>query len=154
MDEATNNSKKMVRRSYAAVQWLMRFAAKVAPFPSGMGNNTIKTHLVLHLCKDILDHGVPENVNSSYAESAHIPLAKITTRNTQKRAATFTIQAGHRYIQNLAIALAWADVESDARQRYTDSREDDPDTEEAVDGNSSHQFNLGREFCLVWKTGD
>jgi hypothetical protein len=57
--------KKMVRRSHVAVQSLMRFVAKVAPRPSGMGNNTIKTHLVLHLCKDILDHGVPENVNSS-----------------------------------------------------------------------------------------
>jgi hypothetical protein len=39
-----------------------------------MGNNTIKNHLVLHICKDILDHGVPENVNSAYAESAHILL--------------------------------------------------------------------------------
>ena len=81
--------KKMVRRSHVAVQWLMRFVAEVAPRPSGMGNNTIKTHLVLHLCEDILDHGVPENVNSLYAESAHIPLAKITTRNSQKRAACF-----------------------------------------------------------------
>ncbi|KAI2493083.1 hypothetical protein MHU86_21467 [Fragilaria crotonensis] len=68
--------KKMVRRSHVAVQWLMRFVAEVAPRPSGMGNNTIKTHLVLHLCEDILDHGVPENVNSSYAESAHIPLRR------------------------------------------------------------------------------
>ena len=45
------------------------------------------------LCKDILDHGVPDNVNSAYAESAHITLAKITSRNTQKRAISFTKQA-------------------------------------------------------------
>jgi hypothetical protein len=146
--------KKMVRRSHVAVQWLMRFVAEVAPRPGTMGNNTIKTHLVLHLCEDILDHGVPENVNSSYAESAHIPLAKKTTRNTQKRAVSFTKQAAHRYIENLAISLAWADVESDTRQRYTNSREDQPEAEEAVEGNSSHQFNLGREFHLAWKTGD
>ena len=85
-----------MRRSHAAVQWLVRFVAEVAPRTSGMGNNTIKTHLVLHLCEDILDHGVPENVNSSYAESAHIPLAKITARNSQKRAVSFTKQAAHR----------------------------------------------------------
>ena len=71
-------SKKMVKRSHSAVQWLMRVVAEVTPRPGAMGNNTIKTHLVLHLCEDILDHGVPENVNSSYAESAHIPLAKVT----------------------------------------------------------------------------
>ncbi|KAI2507104.1 hypothetical protein MHU86_7373 [Fragilaria crotonensis] len=78
-----------------------------------MGNNTIKTHLVLHLSEDILDHGVPENVNSAYAESAHIPLSKITARNTQKRAKTFTRQAAHRYIENLAIASAWQDMQQD-----------------------------------------
>ncbi len=56
----------------------------VAPRPKGMGSNTIKTHPVLHhLSEDILDHGVLDNVNSAYAESAHIPLSKITARNTQ-----------------------------------------------------------------------
>jgi hypothetical protein len=50
-----------------------------------MGNNTIKTHLVLHLGEDILDHGVPNNVTSIYAESARIPLGKVTAKNTQKR---------------------------------------------------------------------
>lgn len=141
--------KKMVRRSHVAVQWLMRFVAQVAPRPSGMGNNTIKTHLVLHLCEDILDHGVPENVNSAYAESAHIPLAKITTRNSQKRAVSFTKQAAHRYVENLAVSLAWADVESDKRQCHTNIREDEPER-----GSSNHQFDPGREFHLAWKTGD
>ena len=32
--------KKMVRRSHVAMQWLMRFVAKVAPHPSGMGWET------------------------------------------------------------------------------------------------------------------
>jgi hypothetical protein len=67
--------------------------ADVSPIASGMGNGTIKTHLELHLREDILEHGVPENVNSSYAESAHIPFAKITSRNTQKCATSFTKQA-------------------------------------------------------------
>jgi hypothetical protein len=86
----------MVRRSHVGLQWLMRLVAEVAPRPGKMGNNTIKRHLVLHLCEDILDHGVPDNVNSAYAESAHIPLAKITSRNTQKRAISFTKQAALR----------------------------------------------------------
>jgi hypothetical protein len=32
----------------------------------------------------ILDHGIPDNVNSAYIESAHIPNAKVTSQNTQK----------------------------------------------------------------------
>jgi hypothetical protein len=58
-------SKKMVKPSQLAVQWLMCVVAEVTPRHGAMGNNTIKTHLVLHLCEDILDYGVPENVNSS-----------------------------------------------------------------------------------------
>ena len=54
----------MVKHSHLAVEWLMHVVAEVTPCPSAMGNNTIKTHLVLHLCEDILDHGVLENVNS------------------------------------------------------------------------------------------
>ena len=72
-------SKTRVKDSHAAVQWLMRFIASVAPHTGGMTNNTIKRHLVLHICKDILVHGVTDNVISAYTESAHITLAKITS---------------------------------------------------------------------------
>jgi len=100
-----------VVKSQYAVQWLMRNVANVCPRQTGMGNNTIKNHLVLHIYEDILDHGVPENVNSAYAESAHIPLSKMTARNTQKRAKTFTKQAAERYVENLAISSAVYDME-------------------------------------------
>jgi hypothetical protein len=112
-------TKSRVRKSQFAVQWLMRHVAAVSPRSSGMGNNTIKTHLVLHLCEDMLDHGVPDNVNSAYAESAHIPLAKVTARNTQKRAMSFTKQAAHRYIENLAISLANSDVVGDNTKKIS-----------------------------------
>ena len=38
-----------VEKSRFAVQWLMRHVANVCPRQTGMGNNTIKDHLVLHL---------------------------------------------------------------------------------------------------------
>jgi hypothetical protein len=56
---------------------------------------------------------VPENVNSAYAESAHIPLSKMTAQNTQKRAKTFTRQAAEQYVENLAILSAVYDMERD-----------------------------------------
>ena len=76
-----------VRQSHSDnVQWLMQSMANISPHETGMDNNTIKMHLVLHICDNILDNGVPENVNSAYTESAHITLAKRTSANTQKRA--------------------------------------------------------------------
>jgi uncharacterized membrane protein YccF (DUF307 family) len=44
-----------------------------------MKNNTVKTHLVLHMADVIKIFGVPEILfNSAYAELAHIPIAKKT----------------------------------------------------------------------------
>jgi hypothetical protein len=69
---------------YASTSHLMRFLKFVAPrLTGGMMNNTIKTHLVLHVAEYILNFGVPEVLNSSYAESLHITICKDTTRNTQ-----------------------------------------------------------------------
>ncbi|KAI2489638.1 hypothetical protein MHU86_24951 [Fragilaria crotonensis] len=146
MDEATIHSKKMVKRSHVAVQWLMRVVAEVAPRPGAMGNNTIKTHLVLHLCEDILDHGVPENVNSSYAESAHIPLAKVTSRNTQKRAVSFTKQAAHRYVENLVVSLASADMDTD-RKGDAHNGVGQP-VALLVDGKGGRHFNLSGRLVM------
>ena len=59
----------------------MRLLTFVAPRLAGaMGNATIRTHLVLHIAKNILNFGVPEVMNSSYAESAHIPISKDNTQ--------------------------------------------------------------------------
>jgi hypothetical protein len=99
-------SKRMVDQSQKATRWLMRLFKFVSPRTKGMCNNTIKMHLVLHISDDIIRHGVPQNFNSAFMESAHIPLAKDTSRNTQKRATSFTLQAAKRYVENLTILKA------------------------------------------------
>ncbi len=152
-------SKAQVRKSHCAVQWLMRQVARVAPRPKGMGNNTIKTHLVLHLSEDILDHGVPDNVNSAYAESAHIPLSKITARNTQKRATTFTRQAANRYTENLAIASAWQDMQHDiiANKEVPGigtSRMAGVINAPPTRDNDATPTLSGRGFTITWRAGD
>ena len=98
-----------VSKSVYATSWLMRRLKFVAPrLTGGMLNNTIKTHLVLHIHEDVLNFGVPEVMNSSYSESGHITICKDTTRNTQKRSRTFTFQAAMRYVENLAIARGFS----------------------------------------------
>jgi hypothetical protein len=99
--------KVLVNKSKMAMKWLMRQFKFIAPRPTGMKNNTIKFHLVLHLADDILDHGVPQNFNSSFAKTAHISLAKDTARNTQMRTDLFVYQAAQRYVENLVITKAW-----------------------------------------------
>ena len=130
-----------VSKSQYAVRWLMRRLSTVSPRVTGMCNNTIKMHLVLHVCEDILDHGVPDNVNSAYAESAHIPLSKDTSRNTQKRAGTFTLQSATRYQENLAISSAWHDMANES----TGSIQNDV----PACGTLS-----GRGFTISWRDGD
>jgi hypothetical protein len=101
---------RLVKKSTKAIKWLMSLMKTVAPREHGMRHNTIKMHLPLHLADDILDHGVPQNVNSAFAESAHIPLAKDTSRNTQKRRSTLTLQAAKRYIEDLAVNMSWTEA--------------------------------------------
>ena len=145
-------AKEQVRNSHLATQWLICQVAKVSLCIRGMGNNAIKTQLALHLCKDILDHGVPVNVNSPYAESAHIPLAKMTSRNTQKRAVSFTNQAAHCYVENLAVTLASADVANDFKLMR--SRLDTPSPTAAPTDAQPSGVMAGRQFTISWTTGD
>jgi hypothetical protein len=138
--------KSQVRKSHYAVKWLMRNMKRISPRATGMGNNTIKMHLVLHICEDILDHGVPENVNSAYAESAHITLAKRTSSNTQKRASTFTRQAAERYIENLAISRAACDVEQHRHSSHIAAGvpgEEDTHRNEAVASGRKYSITSG-----------
>ncbi len=139
-------SKKMVKPSHICMQWLMHIVAEVAPRAGAMGNNKIKTHLVLHLCEDILDHGATDNVNSAYAESAHIPLAKKASRNTQKRAILFTKQAANCYLENLVVSLASRDVENNVKHNV--------DSSAAKHDVSFSDGEGGRRFYLTWEAGN
>jgi hypothetical protein len=52
--------------------------------------------------EDILNFGVPENVNSAYAESAHIPISKVISKNA-KNAQDLHTSNGSSVRQYLAI---------------------------------------------------
>jgi hypothetical protein len=84
---------------------------KVAPRNTEMKNNTIKMHLVHHIASNILVFGVPQNMNSAFAASAHIQTSKVTAQNTQRRPNTLTLQAAEQYVENLAIARGHMEME-------------------------------------------
>jgi hypothetical protein len=57
--------RRCVKRSVYVTSFLLRRLREVAPRHDGMKNNTVKTHLVLHMLEDIKDLGVPEIFNSA-----------------------------------------------------------------------------------------
>ena len=85
-----------------------------------------------------------ENVNSAYAKSAHIPLSKLTARNTQRKAKTFTKQATERYVENLTISSALYDILQDDLARLSASE----------DSNTPGQWKLwGQSYTITWPAG-
>jgi hypothetical protein len=109
-----------------------------------MGNNTIKMHLVLHMADDILDHGDPQNFNSAFTESAHIPLSKDTSRNTQKPLATFTVQAAWRYVEDVSISMCFPN-DTDPLGNMT--RNKIPSVNEEEDTTSGRGFKIQQKPC-------
>lgn len=136
-------SRDSARKSGDAVRWLMRWMKKVAPRHTGMKNNTIKMHLVHHIASDILDFGVPQNMNSAFAESAHIQTSKVTAQNTQRRPDTFTLQAAERYVENLAIARGHMEMQLASDIPIHNNRA--PPKEEII---CSRQFLIWKDHCL------
>jgi hypothetical protein len=145
-------AKEQIKNSHVATQRLIWLVAKVSPSTNRMGKNMINLHLALHLCEDILDHGVPDDVNSPYADSAHIALAKMTSRNTQKRAVSFTKQAAHRYVENLVVTRASADVANDIK--LMGSRLDSPLPTKAASDAQPSGLMAGCQFTISWTTAD
>jgi hypothetical protein len=103
----------------------------------------------------MLDHGVPKNTNSAYAESAHIPLATVTSQSTQKRAVSFTEQAGHRYIKSLVVSLASVDMLRDTLHNYSAAGQHIPSPDLVATSETLTRGRLaGRQFNITWLIGN
>jgi hypothetical protein len=77
----------------------------------------------------------------------------MTSRNTQKQAVSFTKQAAHCYVANLAVTLASADVANDIK--LMGSRLDNPSpTAPPADAQPSGVMAAGRQFINSWTTSD
>ena len=70
-----------------------------------MGMRLVKLHALLHLCLDILNHGVPLNVDTSNNEE-HWKPAKAAAKLTQKDMNVFERQAATRLVEFNLLDLA------------------------------------------------
>jgi len=80
-----------VRRSKTKVRELMEMEKLIGKRQAGMKFKTFNFHAVLHVAQDILNFGVPENVNTRSNEMHHKD-SKTAALRTQRRAKTFDRQ--------------------------------------------------------------
>ena len=88
--------RREVSNSCRAHRHLMRLVEFVAPRSRGMKHCRIKFHLGLHIAGDVLDFGVPANVDSTPLECSHKTNMKVTAANTQRRKLKLNMQIAQR----------------------------------------------------------
>ena len=99
-----------MHNSRKAHRHLMRLIKFVAPRKRGMMHCRIKFHLGLHIASDVLDFGVPANVDSTSVDPSHKTNMKITGANTKRRKLLLNMQMAQRLAENIVIDRCWNEI--------------------------------------------
>ena len=105
-DEMKVRHVKRLKRKHA---FLMGLIKKIANRSAGMGLKLVKFHAILHLSQDIIDFGVPGNVDTAPNEKHHHP-TKLASKMTQKDALLFEEQTATREEEQCLLELANAEI--------------------------------------------
>jgi hypothetical protein len=84
---------------------LMHMVKKTLRRAKGMGMKIPKFHMILHICDDIINFGIPSALDTGTNESHH-KLSKTAALLTQKKEETFVHQTSIRGEEMLLLALA------------------------------------------------
>ena len=98
-------------------QYLMFLIKKVMKRTKGVGFKFMKFHGILHLVMDIINFGVPNNVDTGANESHH-KLVKLLSKRTQKDASVFEKQTAQQLIEYFLLDLAMAELEGKTIWEY------------------------------------
>lgn len=98
---------KRLKLKHRYIMYLMR---KVTPRTKGMGLKLMKFHAILHLVEDILQFGVPTEVDTSSNEGHH-KVTKYAAILTQRCQETFHFQVATRHWEFMLIDLAMFEIE-------------------------------------------
>ena len=102
--------KKHVRAAREKHRYIMYLIRKVANRTSGMGLKLSKFHGILHMADDILNFGVPMELDTGSNETGHKP-RKAAAKLTQKSKETFEIQTATRMDEMHLLELAKEEIE-------------------------------------------
>jgi hypothetical protein len=86
----------------------------------GNGMKIIKFHLMSHFAHDILRFGSMRNYDSSIGERHHATEVKEPARRTQRRKGVFEFQTAIRYVENIGIQRASADIRNNSVELQLD----------------------------------
>ena len=111
-----------VKKAERKHRQLMYYMKKVAKRTKGMGYKITKYHSIMHIATDILNFGVPLEVDTGSNESAH-KSEKIAARLTQKNKETFDMQTYDRLEEVHLLDLASEEINGRAVYNYFQPRE-------------------------------
>jgi hypothetical protein len=125
-----------VRRFKTKVKEIMNMEKMVGRRQAGMGFRTFKFHAALHVADDILNFGVPSNVNTMSNEMHHKP-SKTAAIHTQRRAKIFDWQCANNLHNMEVIDIAMEEIMNHNNIWDYYNREADENTAETVDEQST-----------------
>jgi hypothetical protein len=106
-----------VRRLQFKHRYLMFLCKKVMKRTKGMGMKLVKFHAILHIWEDILNFGVPSNVDTG-ANEMHWKPAKSASKLTQRDVRVFEKQVATRVIEFSLLDLAMEELKGNKIWNY------------------------------------
>ena len=145
--------KHLVHRAQKKHRYIMWLIKKVGKRVKGMGLKLTKFHCILHMADDILNFGVPAEVNTDYNETHHKP-TKRSALLTQRTRETFEEQTAKRVEELDLLELAYQEIDGRPIWNYYQGHPDPPQKpptvfpEPSIGGAAYRCFERdGENFC-------
>lgn len=104
-----------IRRLKTKVREYMAMQKHIGRRKEGMQFKTFNFHASLHVAQDMLDFGVPANMDTMSNEMHHKP-TKTAALRTQRRMKTFDLQCGTQVHNMEVVEMAMAEINTDNKQ--------------------------------------
>ena len=117
-----------VLRARKKHRYIMHLVKRIGNRTKGMGLKLTKFHCIMHIADDILNFGVPMEVDTSANESHHKP-TKSSAKLTQKNKETFDEQAAQRLMELDLLELAMEEMKGRPLWNYYEGFEEEKEEE-------------------------
>ena len=136
-----------VARAKTKHRYLMFLIRKIGNRTAGMGLKIVKFHAIMHMAQDIMDFGVPMEVDTGANESGH-KAEKQAAKLTQNNRARFDLQSGKRLMEMYLLNLAQQEMIGHQAWTYFEEKETFESQEEPI---LPHKLG-GSEIFITYDT--
>lgn len=138
-----------VNRLRDKIKELMKLEKKIGNRQKGMGHRTFNFHSALHIVDDMLNFGVPSNVNTQSNEMHH-KASKTAAIHTQRRAKTFDMQCANNLHDMDVIDFAMEELSSHAKKWDYFAEFEEDDSVDEVETEGVNTINTGTRAEFFW----